>query len=130
MAASPQIIKKGHGSAIGHTFGVKVQRGQRGQRGRLTALRAEGCGRLSAAGYVRFAQGATAPTALRVVDCRRAAMLIKSALRDWLYESYILIRITVISHLRWLFPPLVPYGTTFPPLYRSGDKRKAPLWAG
>ena len=29
---------------------------------------------------------------------------IKSALRDWLYESYILIRITVISHLRWLSP--------------------------
>ena len=28
------------------------------------------------------------------------------------------------------FPPLVPYGTTFPPRYRSGDKRKAPLWAG
>ena len=21
-----------------------------------------------------------------------------------------------ISHFRWLFPPLVPYGTTFPPL--------------
>ena len=35
-----------------------------------------------------------------------------------------------ISHLRWLFPPLVPYGTTFPPRYQSGDKRKAPLWAG
>ena len=30
---------------IGHTCGVRVQ------RGRLTALRAEGCGRLSAAGY-------------------------------------------------------------------------------
>ena len=52
----------------------------------------------------RFAQGATAPAALRVADCRSAAMLIKSALRDWLYESYILIRITVISHLRWLSP--------------------------
>ena len=24
--------------------------------------------------------------------------------------------ITVISHLRWLSPPLVPYGTTFTPL--------------
>jgi len=35
----------------------------------LTALRAEGCGRLSAAGYVRFAQGATVPAALRVADC-------------------------------------------------------------
>ena len=27
-------------------------------------------------------------------------------------------------------PPLVPYVTTFPPAVRSGDKRKAPLWAG
>ena len=36
------------------------------------------------------------------------AMLIKSALRDWLYESYSLIRITMMSHLRWLFFP--PFG--------------------
>ena len=97
---------------------------------RLTALRAEGCG-----------------LPLR-------AMLIKSALRDLLSVPYGMISILVISHLRWLFPPpLVPYGTTFPPRweachtilrslcsltnrvplpprYRSGDKRKAPLWAG
>ena len=62
----------GGGFAIGHTFGVRVQRVQkvqRVQRGRLTALWAEGCGRLSAAGYVRFAQGAIAPAALRVADC-------------------------------------------------------------
>ena len=45
---------------------------QRVQRGRLTGLRPEGCGRLSAAGYVRFAQGVTAPTALKVADCRSA----------------------------------------------------------
>ena len=44
------------------------------------------------------------------------AMLIKSALRDLLSVSYVMISTTVISHLRWLFPPLVPYGTTFPPL--------------
>ena len=44
------------------------------------------------------------PFGPRVADCRSAAMLIKSALRDWLYESYSLIRITVISHLRWLSP--------------------------
>ena len=25
----------------------------------------------------------------------------------------------VISHLRWLFPPLVPYGTTFPPRWEA-----------
>ena len=43
-------------------------------------------GRGSAAGCVeglhRFAQGATAALPLRVADCRSAAMLIKSALRD------------------------------------------------
>ena len=32
------------------------------------------------------------------------AMLIKSALRDWLYGSYVMKSITSISHLRWLFP--------------------------
>ena len=90
-------------AALGHTFGVRVQRVQkvhRVQRGRLTALRAEGCGRLSAAGCVRFAQGATAPAALRVVDCRSAAMLIKSALRAWLSMSYGMIRMLVIGSLR------------------------------
>ena len=71
---------------------------------RLTALRAEGYGRLSAAGCVRFAQGATAPAALRVADCRSAAMLIKSALRIHLSVSYGMIGILVISHLRWLSP--------------------------
>ncbi len=35
----------------------------------MTGLRPEGYGRLMAAGCVRFAQGATAPAALRVVDC-------------------------------------------------------------
>ena len=50
------------------------------------------------------------------------AMLIKSALRDLLSVSYDIISTTVISHLRWLFPPLVPYGTTFPP--RSGGTIK------
>ena len=48
--------------------------------------------------------GLTGPLAPRVADCRSAAMLIKSALRDWLYESYSLIRITMMSHLRWLSP--------------------------
>ena len=52
---------------IGNTFGARVQRVQ---RGRLTALRAEGCGRLSAAGYAslhHYAQGATAALPLRMV---------------------------------------------------------------
>ena len=56
----------------------------------------------------RFAQGATAPAALRVADCRSAAMLIKSALRIYLSISYVMKSITSISHLRWLFSP--PFG--------------------
>ena len=47
----------------------------------------------------------TGPLAPRVADCRSAAMHIKSALRDWLSVSYGMKSITVISHLRWLFPP-------------------------
>ena len=38
-------------------FGARVQKVQRVQRGRLTALRAEGCGRLSAAGCVSLRSG-------------------------------------------------------------------------
>ena len=33
-----------------------------------------------------------------------APQFLKSALRDWLYESYSLIRITMMSHPRWLSP--------------------------
>ena len=36
---------------------MRVQKVQRVQRGRLTALRAEGCGRLSAAGCVSLRSG-------------------------------------------------------------------------
>ena len=66
-----------------------------GSEGRLTGLRPEGCGRLSAAGYVRFAQGATA---LRAEGCGIApwAMSIKSALRDLLSVPY-----GMISILQW-----------------------------
>ena len=46
----------------------------------------------------------TGPSAPRVVDCRSAAMLIKSALRDLLSVSYGIVSTTVISHLRWLPP--------------------------
>ena len=34
-----------------------------------------------------------------------------------------MIGITSISHLRWLFPPLVPYGTTFPPPAERWDNK-------
>ena len=87
----------------GRAFGARVQRVQkvqRVQRGRLTGLCPEGCGRLSAAGYVRFAQGATAPAALKVADCRSAATLIKSALRDLLSVPYGMISILRIGSLR------------------------------
>ena len=84
----------------------------------MTGLRPEGCGRLMAAGCVEGlwkkvlridgpfrAQGflsLTGPLAPRVADCRSAAMLIKSALRDYLL-ALIVIR------------------------GRSADNRKAPL---
>ena len=101
------------------------------------------------------AQGFLSLTAFQAEGCGIAhrAMSIKSALRDLLSVSYDIVSTTAISHLRWLPPPLAPYGTTFPPRweachtilrslcsltnrvplpprYRSGDKRKAPLWAG
>ena len=70
----------------------------------------EGCGGGFAAGCVeglhRFAQGATAASPLRVADCRSAAMLIKSALRDWLSVSYGMIGILRIGSLR--SPPPYP----------------------
>ncbi len=49
--------------------------------------------------------GGDSPNGLRVVVAA-APQFLKSALRDWLYESYSLIRITMMSHLRWLFLPL------------------------
>ena len=47
--------------------------------------------------------GGDSPNGLRVVVAA-APQFLKSALRDWLYESYSLIRITMMSHLRWLSP--------------------------
>ena len=66
----------------------------------------------------------TGPLAPRVADCRSAAMLIKSALRDWLSASYGMISITSISHLRWL-PPL--WWLAPPPFPRKRGHYKAPL---
>ena len=70
---------------------MRVQKVQRVQRV-VVAADAAGC----VEGLHRFAQGATAPAALRVADCRSAAMLIKSALRDDLAVSY-----GMISILQW-----------------------------
>ena len=47
------------------------------------------------------------------------AMLIKSALRDWLSVSYGMISITMMSHLRWLFPLLC---LTAPPSRPAGKR--------
>ena len=58
----------------------------------------------------------------RVVVSPWRTMSMKSALRNYLSVSYVMISTTVISHLRWLPPPLVPYGTTFPPAERWDNK--------
>ena len=60
----------------------------------------------------RFAQGATAPAALRVADCPSRAMLIKSALRDLLPVSYSMISILRIGSLR--SPPPIRLRRTSP----------------
>ena len=63
--------------------------------------------------------GLTGPLAPRVADCRSAAMLMKSALRDLLSASYGKITILVIS--RYAAPPY-PAAPDFPP---SGGQNKA-----
>ena len=58
----------------------------------LTAFQAEGCGGGFAIGHtlsgVRVQRVQKVQRVLRVTDCRSAAMLIKSALRDLLSVSY------------------------------------------
>ena len=71
----------------------------------------------SAQGFVSL----TGPLAPRVVDCP-AGNAYKVSVTDLLSVSYVMISTTVISHLRWLFPPLVPYGTTFSPAERWDNK--------
>ena len=103
----------------GHAWGrfaARVQRVQRVQRGwwRLRRrFKKKGRGwrrRLCRRVVLASAQGATA---LRAEGCGIApwAMSIKSALRIHLSVSYGMIGILVISHLRWLFPPLVAPAT-------------------
>ena len=66
----------------------------------MTALRAEGCGRLSAAGCVSLRSGGDSGFAAEGGGLPLRAILIKSALRDWLYGSYGMIRLLVIGSLR------------------------------
>ena len=107
----------------------------------LTALRAEGCGiALTGDEYYNAAFRRSRPHRVSysflpsyIPSPLRGPLPLKGTqerYRICLSSSYVMKSITVISHLRWLPPPLVPYGTTFPPRYRSGDKSKAPLWAG
>ena len=77
----------------------------------MTGLRPEGC----VEGLYSLRSGGNSPNGLRVVVAA-APQFLKSALRDWLYESYSLIRITMMSHLRWL-PPL--WCLTAPPFPRG-----------
>ena len=81
--------------------GVRVQKVQKVQRVQRVVVAADAAGCIE--GLHRFAQGATAPAALRVADCRSAAMLIKSALRIYLSVSYGMISILVIN--RCAAPP-------------------------
>ncbi len=45
-----------------------------------------------------------------------AAMLMKSALRECLSVTYVTLNMVMSQPPLVAFPPLVPYGTTFPPL--------------
>ncbi len=70
---------------IGHTFGMRVHRAQKGRFLRLTGPKA--------GGFLSL----TGPLAPRVVVSPSWAMSTKSALRDWLYGSYGMIRMLVIG---------------------------------
>ena len=66
----------------------------------------------------------TGPLAPRVADCRSAAMLIKSALRDCRYGSYSLIRILLTGSLR--SPPPIRLRQTSPAV-RSVNRKEGPF---
>ena len=92
----------------------------------LTALRAEGCGiALTGDEYYNAAFRRSRPHRVSysflpsyIPSPLRGPLPLKGTqerYRICLSSSYVMKSITVISHLRWLPPPLVPYGTTFPP---------------
>ena len=83
--------------------GSQGSEGSKDSEGRLTALRAEGCGRLSAAGCVSLRSGGDSGFAAEGCGLPLRAMLIKSALRDLLSVSYDIVSILVIS--RCAAPP-------------------------
>ena len=84
------------GCAIGHAYGVRVLKFD-------GAFGPEGCGGGFAIGHtfgVRVQKVQKVQRVQRVADCRSAAMLIKSALRDDLAVSYGIISILRIGSLR------------------------------
>ena len=96
----------------------RVQKVQRVQRGRLTGLRPEGCGRLSAAGCVRWRSRGQRPFGPRVVVAASPQFL-KSALRIYLSASYGKISILLTSSL--CSPPPIRAAPDFP-LCRGQNK--------
>ena len=84
-----------------------------------------GAGRLCRRVVFASAQGATAPAALKVADCRYAAMLIKSALRIYFSVSYGIISILRIGSLR--SPPPIRLRRTSPRESVSHDSQVALL---
>ena len=90
----------------------------------MTGLRPEGCGRLMAAGYVRFRSGGDSPNGLRVVVAASPQFL-KSALRDLLSVSYGMIGILQIGSLR--SPPPIRLRRTSPRESVSHDSQVASL---
>ena len=107
---------------MGHACGVRVHRVQKVQRVQRVVVAADAASfikkgarlapRVVQKGCVRFAQGATAPAALNVADCRSAAMLIKSTLRDLLSVSYGMKSILRMGSLR--SPPPIRLRRTSP----------------
>ena len=86
---------KGNRSAVPGSKGSKGSKGSEGSEGKVDGASPRGfSGFVSLTG--RWPEGCGLPL---------WAMLIKSALRDLLSVSYVMISTTVISHLRWLFPP-------------------------
>ena len=72
-------------------------------------------------GCVRFRSGGDGPSG-RGLRIALRAMLMKSALRIYLSASYVMKSITVISYLRWLFPPFGALRHHLPPAERWDNK--------
>ena len=83
----------------------------------MTGLRPEGCGRLTAAGSVRFAQGATALWAKRDGISLWAMKFYDSASQNGKPQN--LASLVEMHPYRWLAPPLPPEGEVLAALYNE-----------